>query len=409
LVTTQRDRARQIVVQALDPAGRRVAVGNGTDARYVDTGYLVFGDGGTLLAAPFDLDSLHTSGTPFAVAEGVLRQAVIQSVDFAVSANGALVYRTIAQPHRALVWVSRDGDQEPIRAPARAYDYARVSPDGTKIAVSLIDEGREIFVWDLTDRTFTRLTFNRDVDMLPVWMPDSRRIVFGSSSGGRRNISRQSVDGTGTPEVLLDRGTDIVLQPNSIAPDGKRLIFRHGAFVGAAGAQDNNLWSLPLEGDAEAMPLLATEHHELNGEISPDGRWLAYQSNETGPFEIYIRPYPDVNRGHWQVSTGGGIQPAWSPDGSELFYASGGRLMSVPVRAGATPAIGAARALIDALPYAPYERSGRAYDVAPDGQRFLFVITAAAISDHPFEGSDRYEVVLNWTEELKRALPAGAP
>jgi len=405
-VAAESEPGRRIVVQSLGVGGRRVTLASGTDARYLDTGHLVFGDGGTLVVEPFDLASLRTTGAPLAVAQGLLQQSVIQSADFAVSRSGTLVYRTAAQPLRTLVWVDREGNREIAEAPPRAYNYPRISPDGARIAVSLSDEDRDIFAWDSAERTFTRLTFNADVDMLPVWVLDSGRIVFGSRSGGRSNISRRSADGTGGAEVLVERQGDMVLQPNSVTPSATHLVFRHATFVGAAGGPDNDLWILPLDGSGPAKPLLATERQELNAEISPDGRWLAYQSNETGPFEIYIRPFPEIDGGVWQASSGGGIQPLWAPDGGQLFYLASERMMSVSVSGGATPSIGAARVVLASLPFLPYERSGRAYDLSPDGQRFLFVNTTTTISDDPFEGADRYEVVLNWSEELKRLARA---
>jgi eukaryotic-like serine/threonine-protein kinase len=138
----------------------------------------------------------------------------------------------------------------------------------------------------------------------------------------------------------------------------------------------------------------------LNGEISPDGQWLAYQSDESGSFEVYIRPFPEVESGRWQVSIGGGIQPAWSPDARELFYLAPGRLMSVPIRGGVTPSVGTPRVILPALTFSPYNRSGRIYDVSPDGQRFLILDLDPGA---PLYGLSHLEVVVNWTQELKAA------
>jgi serine/threonine-protein kinase len=298
-----------------------------------------------------------------------------------------------------LVWIDKEGRHEAVGAPARAYDYVRVSPDGNKIAASLRDEGEEIYVWDIVDRTFTRLTFNPGLDFLPVWTPDSKGIVFQSVNGGQGTISRKAVDGTGAAEPLFVAGAEFArANPSSLLPSGTHLIFRQ-----ITAEFHNNLWLLSLDGTGVTTPLLATAYDELNGEISPDGRWLAYQSDESGSFEVHVRPFPEVEGGHWQVSIGGGIQPAWSPDGRELFYLASGRLMSVPIGGVVTPSVGAPRVILPALTYTPFTGSGRTYDVSPDGKRFLILDRTATVSGDPFAGLSRYEVVLNWTEELKTA------
>jgi serine/threonine-protein kinase len=404
-LTTDGGAQRSVAAQALQPGSRRVLIADGTDGRYMDTGHLVFADAGTLMVAPLDLASLRITAPPLPVAQRVREQSVVRSSDFVVSQNGALVYRTIPRPSRMLVWLARDGGREPEGAPSLPYGYAaRVSPDGGKIAVTVDDEDSELFVWDMASQTFTRLTFNPGPDWSPVWTPDSRRIMFASGSGVGTSILSKSANGTGAVELLLDSGAEVSV-PNALERHAGQLVYRRPTFVSASGTQDNDLWVLALDGTPAAKPLLATEHQELNADISPDGRWLAYQSNETGRFEIYVRPFPQVGDGRWQVSTSGGVQPLWSPSGDELYYLSSGRLLSAPIAAGETLSIGLSSVVLDTLPYVPYERSGRSYDIAPDGERFLFVSTAATISDNPAEGADRYEVVLNWAEELKRLVP----
>jgi serine/threonine-protein kinase len=391
----QQATTRSIVVQSLGSEDRRVVIQNGADARYLETGHLVYADGSTLLVVPFDVDSLSVTGTPIPGATQVANQPVNRIADFAVSRSGSLVYRTGAWRIRTLAWVDREGRQEAVGAPARAYDYARLSPDGTKIAVSLRDEGEDIFVFDIASKAFTRITFDPGTDYLPVWTDDARRVVFASiAQSGSRIIARKAVDGTGAIERLFDAGADVA-NPVALLPSGTELVFRQITPEGR-----NNLWLLPLDGSGVANPLLATEHDEFNGEVSPDGRWLAYQSEESGSFEIYLRPFPDVDGGKWQVSNGGGIQPLWSPDGTELFYLASGRLMGLSIGGGAAPAIGAPRVILPELTYTPYERSGRTYDISPDGRRFLILHTPTTVSDDPFDGLNRFEVVLNWSEEL---------
>jgi serine/threonine-protein kinase len=383
--------------------GPRVLLATGTDARYVSTGHLLYAEAGYLTLAPFDADALQITGPHWPLANRVWEQGVIGAADFTVSPDGTLVYRSFERPPQTLLWVDREGRQEPLGVPPLPYSFARVSPDGENITVSIDDEEGAVFVWNVPSRTLSQLTFNTVSSWAPIWTPDGRRIVF-ASLGPRRNISWKNADGTGAAELLLDSGTDLAV-PNSVDPTGSWLVYRRPTFVSSSGIQDNDLWVLRLDSTRPAEPLLATEQQELNGEISPDGRWLAYQSNETGAFEVYLRPFPDAERAHWQVSTGGGFQPAWNPDGTELYYLDSRRLLAARIAPGDAPTVAATRVVLDALPYAPYERSSRTYDIAPDGQRFLFTSTAPTVSDRPFQGAERYEVVLNWTEELEALVP----
>jgi Tol biopolymer transport system component len=244
-----------------------------------------------------------------------------------------------------------------------------------------------MYVLDIATRSFTRLTFNPEYDGYPLWLPDSKRLLFQSTVGGQRTIVRKAIDGTGPTETLFTAGTDL-LNLSSITPDGAELIFRR---IMATGGSE--LWALPLNRAADARALLAMEHdQQIDGEISPDGRWLAYQANESGRFEIYLRPYSDMDGGRWQVSPSGGVQPAWRHDGHALFYLTGNQLVEVDVSGGATPMIGAPRVALASIGYTPFDRSGRNYDVAPDGRRFL--VRDAATAD-----SATYDVVLSWTRE----------
>jgi eukaryotic-like serine/threonine-protein kinase len=398
------DRAatKSIVLQRPGATGRRVLIEGGADARYLKSGHLLYADQRTLLAVRFDLDSLAAVGAPTPVARQITTMAITGGSAFAVSPDGSLIYHappsdgSAYAPTRPLAWVDRQGRRHPVNAPPRAYNYFRVSPDGTRIATSVRDEGEEIYVWDVKSRTFTRITFSPDIDQLPLWTPDSARIVFMSRSGGKTTISRNAVDGTGSTEPLFS-GAD-TLQPSSFTPDGAYLLYRQ-----ITPARESNLRLLSLDGARTSRALLETSNDELNGEISPDGRWLAYQSNETGSFEIFIRPFPNVDAGKWQVTSGGGIQPAWGRKGRELFYLASRRLMNVPIRFSSTPAIGVPQVIVNDLSYTPYDRSGRTYDVSADGERLLISDAPVSVSEEPFAGLGRIEIVLNWSEELKHA------
>jgi eukaryotic-like serine/threonine-protein kinase len=389
---------KSVVLQPPGTAARRVLIERGADARYVDSGHLVYANQRSLLVVPFDLRSLAVAGTPLPITTQLSLRRITASGDFAVSENGSLAYLIAGGtfPVRTLSWLDRHGIREPVGAPARSYDYVRVSPDGTRILASLRDEAEDIFVWDLRSRTFTRLTFNPEADTQPVWTRDGKGFVFVAFNGGKAGLVRKAADGTG-PSEPLNAGGPGVTPPNSITPDGTQLLFRQ-----ITADRESHLWLLPLDHRSPARPLPKSAAEELNGEISPDGHWLAYQSNESGSFEIYIRPFPRVEDGKWQVSSGGGIQPAWAPDGHELFYLSSRRLLAVPVRFEPTPVVGAAQVVIAELSYAPFDRSGRTYDVSSDGQRFLVLEAAPSVSDDPFAGMSRIDVVLDWGRELKQ-------
>jgi len=390
----------QIVVQSMTTGERRVLIEEGTDARYVSTGHLVYALRGTLLAVPFDAARTEVSGGPVSLVEGVATAGMwTGAAHFSFSETGSLVYvdgfeNEIA---RTLVWVDREGREESLAAEPRAYAYPRISPDGTRVALDIRDQEQDIWIWDFARETLTRLTFDAGRDLYPLWTPDGRRIVFGSgvSSGGAANLFWKAADGTGVAEQLTD--SPIHQVPQSISPDGKQLVYRETTVKSG-----NDLRVLSLEGERSSEALQATAFDELNAEVSPDGRWLAYQSNESGQGEIYVRTFPNVNEGRWQISTGGGTRPLWGPVGSELFYlARGGRLMVVPVQTDPSFTAGRAEILFEEPYYVEASVAGRAYDISPDGRRFLMIKESEEDTSVPMSMT----VVLNWFEELERLVP----
>ena len=409
----------QIAVQSLRTGERTIVWQGGSDARYVPTGHLLFAVGDALFAVAFDAAQRRVRGGPVAVAQGLARP-VNQSAsegtgNYVVSDTGTLVYLSGARldggggaSFSTLVWVNRDGRETPLSAPLRAYAYARISPDGTRAALDVRDEQRDLWIWDFMRETLTRLTFDDGEDEFPAWSPDGKRIAFSSSRGGgsagRTSLFWVAADGTGAVERLVEAQGQIF--PASFSPDSSSIV----AFGAAAGAGENDDVALvSLSGDGavagssrEAKPLLHTMFRERNPSLSQDGRWLAYESNESGRDEIYVRPFPAVDGGRWQVSTGGGIQPVWDRSGRELFYRSGDALMAVPVQTSAGFAAGNPTPLFKGqYVVGP---GGRSYDVSPDGQRFLMIKAA------PVEGAQggppaRIIIVENWFEELKRLVP----
>jgi eukaryotic-like serine/threonine-protein kinase len=402
----------QIVVQSLDTGRRHVVVQRGTDAQYVPTGHLVYALGGTVLAVAFDVRTLAVTGGAVPLVDDVAQQNV--TAHFAISSQGALVYVPSdalggTRSQLTLVWVDRHGLEDPIKAPPRAYFYPRLSPDGTRVALDVRDQEHDIWIWDLARETLTRLTLGPTFEQYGVWTPDGRAVIFSSSQFGGpsapRSLFRQASDGTGTIEQLTQGA--VAQFASAVTPDGTAVVFREETPSKKLGDRPgSDLLLLPLGGDRRPRPLVQTPADELNAEVSPDGHWLAYQSNESGRHEIYVRPFPNVNAGKRQVSTSGGTQPLWARNGRELFYASMGALMRVPLTMGSTFEPGTVTKLLDG----PYLLApplglglGRMYDVSPDGRRFLMIKESS--TSHEPAASARIIFVQNWFEELKRRAP----
>jgi serine/threonine-protein kinase len=314
-----------------------------------------------------------------------------------------------------LAWVDRNGREEAIPAPARAYQSVRLSPDGSALALDAWDQERDVWIWHLARRTLTRLTFDRGTDRSPLWTPDGRRIVF--SSDRDRSTPRvywQAADGTGPAERLTDGEAFQVA--SSVTPDGLFALIadqRDGpADINAVPLRETPADPKPATA-REARTLVKTPFVERNGVVSPDGRWLAYESNTSGDFEIYVRPYPDTTAGQWQVSAGGGTRPVWSRDSRWLFFVADGAITEVSVNAGSTwsssvpqPAIKGAYALDATLRISlPTVSSAvnliHPFDVSPDGKRFVLLKDEARQSKST---APAIVVVKNWGEELKRLV-----
>jgi serine/threonine-protein kinase len=392
----------QVAVLDLRTGVRKVLVSGGRQAQFTPTGHLVYVAGSTLRAVAFDAERLEVQGTPTVVLPQVATTPM-GTAQFDIARDGALVYMPTgsgAYAGRRLVWVDRQGREEPVRgAPARAYVNPRLSPDGTRLALAIRDQENDVWTWDFARETLTRVTFEPGLDGSPVWMPDGRRIIFASGGAPTQNgapvsLFRRSADGTGNAERLTD--SPLLLMPSSLSPDGNSLV----AWRSSTGAGDLMLITL---NERRVQPLATTPFRERNGEVSPDGRWLAYDSNLSGETQVYVRPFPDFSGGQWQVSTDGGSQPAWARDGRELFYvALDGGLRSVRVSRDATWVAGTPTKLFDQRYYfGTSAEYGRTYDVAADG-RFLMIKDAAPDAVAP----TNIVVVQNWFEELKRLVPS---
>ena len=396
----------QIVVERVATGERSVLVEGGSDARYVPTGHLVYAQGGTLLAVPFDVDRLVVTGSPVPLVEGISRAGVTGAANADISRTGVLVYLSGEEGPggvRTLVWVDRDGTENALAAPPRDYVYPRLSPDGRRVILDARDEENDVWVWDLRRETLTRLTFEADADYLGMWTPDGQRVVFGSIRGGSApNLYWRAADGTGAVERLTESPN--TQWPEAISPDGARLVFSE-----RAPATGSDLHVLPFDDDRRVAPLLVTEFDERNAAISPDGRWFAYESNASGRARIYVRPFPDVDAGRWLISPTRGRRPLWGPDGRELLYLTPAGVMGVTVETGAGFEAGTPTLVVAGSYYGTAQAfTGRTYDIARDGQRFLMIKEGGtATADDPVAGLTQIHVVQNWFEELKARVPTG--
>jgi serine/threonine-protein kinase len=392
--------------------GARTPLVRGTAPNYLpvsaDAGYLVYASAGTLYAARLDLDTRAIVGDPLPLVEGVA-MAPGGAVNYDVSRNGTLVYAPSgAAVARSLVWVDRSGRETPTGLPARAYTLLRLSPDGTRVALTGLED-RRIWIGDLRQGTVRRLTLGSSEDGWPIWTPDGRSVVFNSDRDGAITMYSQPADGSG-PAVRLTTGTKSQF-PNSMAPDGRHMLAAEysttthlDVAVFAATGAALTAGPVPLP-DAPAMPfvqaraLVGTPAIEYNAIVSPDGRFFAYQSNESGRNEVYVKPFPMASDVRWQVSSSGGSSPVWSPKAQELYYRDiSNAVVAVPFEAsgaiwrGGTPA-----KVIDAKYAAPSDMFN--YDLSPDGQRFLM------FKDRDESGTGgNLIVVLNWGEEVRRRV-----
>jgi Tol biopolymer transport system component len=393
----------KVDIQPVGTAERRNLIQGGTNPRYAPSGNLVYAQGGSLMAVPFDPQRLEVTGSAVPVVEGVLQSPINGAAQYSLSATGSLVYVPggIQSAQSRLVWVSRNGAEQPLAAPAHAYLDPRLSPDGRRVAVGITESESQIWLYDLSRETLTRLTFEGSSNTAPAWTPDGKRIAFASNKEGSPNLFWQLADGSGGLERLTT--SEYTQAPNSWSPDGQLLAFQE---VNPTTQRD--IWVLrmgdPSPGSGQvrkAQPFLRTPFNESASRFSPDGRWLAYISNESGRYEIYVQPYPGPG-GKWQISTEGGTEPIWNPNGRELFYRSGDKMMAVEIATQSGFAAGKPRMLFEG-PYLPTPGTIPNYDVTPDGQRFLMLkpIEQAA-------GPTQINVVLNWFEELKRRVPVGA-
>ena len=387
----------------------REVVAGAAWGQYVPTGHVVYvRQDGAMLAARFDPASLKVSGSPIPILDSV---AVIdrQLPMAALSPSGTLVIRTgSAQAlvrHFEMVWVDRTGRETPVD-PAwtfRLTQYGnnvgwQLSPDGTRLAIGLATEaGDDIWVKQLPRGPVSRVSYDGASEFRPRWMPDGASLMFGSNRAGpgTGGLYRRPANGTGTDSVLRRAPTGIF--EGAWSPDGRWLLFRTGGVVGQSGGRD--IVGIRPGVDTAPVPVVATSYDEEAIAVSPDGHWLAYESNETGRTEVFLRPFPGTESGKWQVSSGGGYSPLWARNGKELFYVNARReMMAAPIQAGSMPRLGEPRLLfpLGNRLYMTFNEYYTPFDVAADG-RFIMArsVTPDSDLDLPLVVAD------NWLEELR--------
>jgi serine/threonine protein kinase len=355
---------------------------------YSSSGYLLFVRQDTLMAQPFDPETLALSGEPSPVMERVSSALGNGGTSFSISENGILTNRPGLNARTQLMWYDRQGKSIGAVGPVSTYSNPVISPDLRRIAVDRAEGPgvpRDIWIFD-SRGVASRFTFDAAADSDPLWSPDGRVLVFSSSRGGGGvDLYQKDSSGTGKEELLFKSNES--KYATSWSTDGTQLMFQSQA------PKPADLWVLPQSGDRKPFLFLQSEFRESRGQFSPDGRWVAYDSNESGRDEIYVQPLPPSG-GKWQVSTSGGLQPKWRRDGKELFYTTAdGKFMAVPIKTTPSFEAGLPALLFEARLAANFPRNN--YDVTGDGQRFLVV----ALAD---QAGAPITVTLNWPSLLKR-------
>jgi len=363
--------------------------------RYVNAGFVVVSDpSGILSAVPFDPRHLQVTGAAVPIVDK-LSSNPDGDVNVGVSRSGGLAYQASVSSGNRLVLVERSGGVQEIGSDTAFYYGPRFSPDGRRVAVARYGDiqnlsNPDVWVLDLEQHTRTRLTFDTTASW-PVWTPDGRRVAYRRARAGAGGVFWIPADGSGAPESLMTSAGNWF--PTGFTPDGRGLVY-HGVAPQGSMAE---IGTSSVTGDRSGHQLLASAFHNYDPSVSPDGRWIAYMSNESGRMEVYVRPFPGPG-GRWQVSLDGGAEPVWSPTGREIFYRDGERMMAAAVREqGAFEVL--SRTQLFSGPYNVTNNVLTNYDVSRDGQRFLMVL--------PVEGAEQsVYVTLNWFDQLRRQRAA---
>ena len=383
---------------SLSTGERHILLQGASMARYVPTGHLIFARGASLYAVRFDLDKLSAHGAAESIVQGIAGDATTGAAQFAVSDDGTLAYvpGDLSANQRRLFWVDRTGKVQPIDLPPAQSQYNDVSlsPDGSRVALITGSSGSgDVWVYDFGRATSTRLTFN-GLNATPVWSSDGKTIFYSqidAANNNRTTVMRKLADGSREAEAVTSLENSVYLK--AITPDGAAIVDYK---IQTARA---DIGRVMLTTGSQVSDIVNTPFNDYAAALSPDGRWLAYQSNESGHPEIYVRDLSGTG-GRWQVSTEGGEEPHWSKDNRELYFRNGGSFMSVAVQVQPTFNWEKPKELFKGI-YDLRSNSGVSYDVDPKGSGRFLMIRLAETSNPPTQ----VRIVLNWFDQLRRAVP----
>ena len=382
-----------IKLGSLDQPQTSFLLRSDTNAEYSTAGYLIFMRGEKILAQRFDAEARSLRGDPVTLAEQGNFIIPINYSPLSVCEDKWLIYQSGGNPNTQLVWVDRSGRPLSLVGTPGRYRWVTLSPNGTQVLLERFEPqkvGNDIWTFDLARETYDRLTSDSSANNYPLWSPDGKQISFGSNREGFWAIWQKGVNGNDDKEAFVFKEEARSIFQNDWSNDGKYIVYRKEGEKTA-----NDLWLLPLSGDRQPKPYLATQFDERWGKVSPDGRWLVYQSDESGRYEIYVQAFPEPGR-KVTVSKGGGTLPRWRRDGRELYYvAPDDKLMAVPVAPGANFGTGTPVPLFEVGSFG--RRNNRyVYDVSADGQKILLLRPLEDATTRPLT------VVQNWTALLKK-------
>jgi serine/threonine-protein kinase len=387
----------EIGALSLETGEKRILVQGGSSAKYSPSGHLIYARDGKLLAVPFDPEALKVSGEPFPVADGVFMSANTGMAAYSISREGRLVYAAgpVERGARQPVWVDRQGQSTPLPLPLRSYLHPRLSHDQQQLAIEVEGASHDIFTYDFARGALTKMSLD-GASHWPLWTPNGSRLTFRSWKTGTMTMWSMPADRSSEPELLTDVGS--MQSPESWSPDGRALAFTQMDDPESG----SDIYVLTLDGNRRPQVLIRTKFSEGSPKFSPDGKWLAYSSNESGRPEVYAMAYPGPGP-KIQISTDGGTDPVWRRDLKELFYRNGDRMMSVAVASGRTLDLSKPAALWEGRYLAGVGSScGMAgptsanYDVSADGKRFLMIEDKSEAAECKL-----LRVVSNWSSALK--------
>ena len=365
-----------------------------SNVAYAPSGHLLFARAGKIFAQPFDIERMRVHGEPFPVVDDVWEFPGFWAALFSISRDGTLAYATAGDLRTNLVWFDRRGQRVGTLASTGAHVHVDLAPDGSEVAFELLDPATgtgHVWVHDPKRDVTSRLTAHSEWELGPTWSPDGRQIVFASLSEGFLRLVRKAVSSTGDGEALTSPANDI-LMPDAWGNGGRVVVFERESIQG-----NWDLFALPLDGAREPQPLVVSPASKGGAQISPDGRWLLYTSDESGRQEVYLRPFPSGS-GQWQISSVGGSQPRWRGDEKEMFYLSAdSKVMAVGVSLSTTVEASAPTPLFAVRPVRYFSRFD--YDVSADGQRFLVNTRVEGAAD------PRITVVVNWRPTQAATAP----